>query len=113
MHDKMWREVPMFMSLWGTSIQEGHKKMKLDKIDIQQVLWAVQMFKYMYIQQRYKCERKKMLEWSHSYLDYANGILDRALKGEHDNDVYATVNGVPEIIGKYHRTYRDNEWVTK
>ena len=32
MHDKMWREVPMFMSLWGTSIQEGHKKMKLKDI---------------------------------------------------------------------------------
>ena len=54
-----------------------------------------------------------MLEWSHWYLDYANGILDRALKGEHDNDMYATVNGVPEILGKFHRTFRDNEWVMK
>ena len=56
--------------------------MKLDSIDINQVLWAVRMFKHMYIEQRYGYKQKEMLDWSHWFLDYANGILDRAIEGK-------------------------------
>ena len=57
--------------------------MKLDNIDIRQVLWALFMFKRFYLEDKYNdnYSYKQRIEEAHWYLDYANGILDRAIKG--------------------------------
>ena len=58
--------------------------MKLDSGGIQQVLWALMMFKGFYLEDRYndRFSYKQRIKESHWYLDYANGILDRAIKGK-------------------------------
>mgnify|MGYP001093648303 CR=1 FL=1 len=57
--------------------------MKLASGGIQQVLWALVMFKGFYLEDRYndRFSYKQRIKEAHWYLDYANGILDRAIKG--------------------------------
>ena len=56
--------------------------MKLEKIDIQELLFCLDMFRGFYIEGRYndKFSYRKRIEEAHWYLDFANLILDEAKK---------------------------------
>ena len=55
---------------------------KLDKIDVQELLFCLDMFRGFYLEGRYndKFSYGKRIEEAHWYLDFANLILDEAMK---------------------------------
>ncbi len=56
--------------------------MKLDQIDINELIFCLDMFKGIYLEGRYDhmFSYKDRIEEAHWYLDFANLILDEALK---------------------------------
>ena len=57
-------------------------KMKLEKIDIQELLFCLDMFRGFYLEDRYndKFSYRKRIEEAHWYLDFADLILNEAMK---------------------------------
>jgi hypothetical protein len=56
--------------------------MKLEKIDIQELLFCLDMFKGFYLEGRYNdtFSYYERINEAHWYLDFANLVLDEALK---------------------------------
>ena len=57
-------------------------KLKLDSIDVMELLFALNMFRGFYLEDRYndRYSYKDRIEEAHWHLDFANLIVDEAIK---------------------------------
>ena len=62
-------------------IPEVKKKLKLDSIDVMELLFALDMFRGFYLEGRYNdvYSYKERIDEAHWYLDFANLIADGAI----------------------------------